>query len=348
VTESVYGVREETPPTAAEEGRTRIFFPHLIAQRTTQWERGADPMTQVAFTSDYDSYGQPCTQTAIAVPRGRDHRVAGPTGAPYLATHTVTDYAQRDDADRYLVGRAARVTTYEIVNDGSLSLLDLYGAVVAGSVPRRVFGQTLNFYDGKAFEGLGLGQLGDHGVLARSKALVLSEEILREAYSSGPEVTDPPELPPYLAPSGITVWTEEYLQEFRDLLPPVPVRLPCRQRRVCGRGGAGLLRGHRTAALRLPGRPERRREGLLPATRPARPRDDRRIRRLRPAPGRSDRSARDHASGKRLPGAAARGHRAQRQPQRRRLHTARSRGRQCHHGKAGEPWATRRRRPEHN
>ena len=54
----------------ASTDRQRIFFPHSVAQRTTQWERGDDPMTQFAFTDDYDDVGQPRRQVAIACPRG--------------------------------------------------------------------------------------------------------------------------------------------------------------------------------------------------------------------------------------------------------------------------------------
>ena len=54
--------------------RLRIFFPHVLAQRTTQWERGDDPMTRFTFTDDYDAYGQPRSQIEIAVPRGRRYR----------------------------------------------------------------------------------------------------------------------------------------------------------------------------------------------------------------------------------------------------------------------------------
>src|SRR5262249_32644264 len=53
VTESLFGVREESPPGKEEGDRPRLFFPHTLAQRTTQWERGNDPMTQFAFTGDY-------------------------------------------------------------------------------------------------------------------------------------------------------------------------------------------------------------------------------------------------------------------------------------------------------
>jgi hypothetical protein len=59
VTEALHGVREESPPEAGDTERPCIFFSHALAQRTTQWERGNDPMTQFAFTDDYDEYGQP-------------------------------------------------------------------------------------------------------------------------------------------------------------------------------------------------------------------------------------------------------------------------------------------------
>src|SRR5262249_12921661 len=42
-----------------------------------------------------------------------------------------------------------------------------------------------------------------------------------EAYRSGSTVSSPPEVPPYLVQSGLPAWTEEYPDEFRDLLPPL-------------------------------------------------------------------------------------------------------------------------------
>jgi hypothetical protein len=204
VTESLYGVREESPVVtgadAAEAERPRIFFSHLLAQRTTQWERGNDPMTQFAFTDDYDAYGRPRSQLSIAVPRGRDYRLAAEAGEPYLATQTVTDYAQRDDAQHYLIGAAPRVTSYEILNTGAPSVFALHESVLNGAASRRLIGQTLNFYDGPAFQGLPFGQLGEHGVLSRSDSLVFTDDMLREAYKSGATVQTPPELPPYLVP----------------------------------------------------------------------------------------------------------------------------------------------------
>src|SRR5262249_46310018 len=109
VTESLFGLREEAPPSLDESNRPRIFFPHALAQRTTQWERGDHPMTQFAFTGDYDEYGQARSQISVAVPRRRDFRTAVSPGEPnlkpYLSTHTVTTYAQRDQ--RFIVDRVA-------------------------------------------------------------------------------------------------------------------------------------------------------------------------------------------------------------------------------------------------
>jgi RHS repeat-associated protein len=221
VTEQAYGLREEADPTDERPERPRIFFPHLLAQRTTQWERGDDPMTQIAISDDYDAYGQPRRQITIAVPRGRNPRVDGAAGEPYLITQTETTYANRDDARRYLIGRVSRTTSYEILNDGSPAWFRLYRQIIDGNSARRLIGQTLNFYDGPAFEGLSFGQLGDHGALARTESLALTEEILRDAYKSGATAQTPPETPPYLAPGESGAWTAEYPQEFRDLTPPL-------------------------------------------------------------------------------------------------------------------------------
>jgi RHS repeat-associated protein len=219
VTEPLFGVREESLPSPSEPERLRIFFPHALAQRTTQWERGNDPMTQFTFTDDYDEYGQPRSQTSIAIPRGRDYRASMIAGDPYLATQTVTDFVHRDDAQRYLIGRATRVTGYEIENDGSATVFALHTSIQSGTASRQIIGQSLNFYDGDAFQGLPFGQLGDKAILSRSESLVLTDEILREAYKRGDTVLDPAEVPPYLVPGSAPNWSEEYPQEFRDRLP---------------------------------------------------------------------------------------------------------------------------------
>ena len=159
--------------------------------------------------------------SSIAVPRGRDYRMTAAAGEPYLATYEVTTYAHRDDAQRYFTGWVVRTTSYEILNDGSPSVFTLRSGILDGSASRRILGQSLNFYDGAAFEGLPFGQLGEHGILSRSESLVLTPEILQDAYRSGDTVQTPPELPPYLVPNGAPAWTNEYPQEFRDRLTPL-------------------------------------------------------------------------------------------------------------------------------
>ena len=65
------------------------------------------------------------TQVTLAVPRHRDYRAPAPAGAPYLETTVVeTRYAQHD-AQRYIVNRVSESASFEIVNDGSLTIHDL-------------------------------------------------------------------------------------------------------------------------------------------------------------------------------------------------------------------------------
>src|SRR5829696_202498 len=218
VTEQAYGLREESPPESGDTQRQRIFFPHALAQRTTQWERGDEPMTQFAFTDEYDAYGQARRQVSLAVPRHRDYRAPASAGSPYLGTLVETRYAQRDDAQRYIVDRVAASESFEILNDGSQTVYELYRQIQAGTVARKLFGQTFNYYDGDAFVGMSFGQLGDFGALVRSESLILTEELLREAYRD-PANPDTPGMPPYLRPEGAVSWPAEYPQGFRNKTP---------------------------------------------------------------------------------------------------------------------------------
>ena len=219
VTESVNGVREESPPDPEDAERLHIFFPHPLAQRTTQWERGEEPITQFSFTADYDEFGQPRMQASIAVPRGRDFRVAADSNEPYLATQAVITYAQRVDDEHYMTDRLAHADSYEILNDGSSPLFALWESIQTSSATRQLIGQSLNFYDGAAFEGLSLGELGDFGALVRTQTLVLTEAILQEVYRSSDTVLDPPEMPPYLEPNGTSNWTDDYPEALRSQIP---------------------------------------------------------------------------------------------------------------------------------
>jgi RHS repeat-associated protein len=219
VTESAYGLREESVRDPNEQERPQIFISHPTAQRTTQWERGDDPMTQFTFSGDYDEYGAARSQISIAVPRGRKFLQAlgpdAPAPEPYLATHTRTGYAPRDDADRYIVDRVARTTTYEIPNDGHDDLFSLAGKIASNILddPAHIIGQTLSFYDGPEFVGLPFRGIDRYGALVRTETLVLTETILNDAYGS--------QRPPYLVSSGSVNWSADYLGAFRDQLPPL-------------------------------------------------------------------------------------------------------------------------------
>jgi RHS repeat-associated protein len=218
VTEQAYGLREESAPESADLPRQRIFFTHPVAQRTTQWERGDEPMTRFAFTDDYDDYGQPRRQVSLAVPRHRDYRSPAPPGAPYLGTLVETRYAQRDDAQRYMVNRVCESSSFEVLNDGSSSVRDLYRRIQFHRTALELFGHSFNYYDGAAFVGLPHGELGDFGALVRTETLVLTEEILGDVYRdpAGPDAQD---RPPYLRVDGVTSWPETYPKEFQDATP---------------------------------------------------------------------------------------------------------------------------------
>jgi RHS repeat-associated protein len=223
VTESLSGVREESPPAGGSPDRRRIFFAFGVAQRTTQWERGTDPMTRFTFTAGHDRYGFATGELAIAVPRGRDPFQSRPVaGEPYLATYAVTEYARRDDEQRYIVDRVARTTSYEVRNDGrptALSLRDdVLAGLPAGRASLRVIGHTRAFYDGEAYVGLAPGQIGEHGVAVRSESLAFTDAFLGELFDPADPLAVSPR-PAYLKPGEATAWTPEYPDEFRALTP---------------------------------------------------------------------------------------------------------------------------------
>jgi RHS repeat-associated protein len=203
----------------------RVFFPHVIAARTTQWERGNDPMTRFSFTEDYDEFGQPQKETQIACPRGWRTLDDAPS-EPYLATQSLTLFAAPPDgADAYIRDRVAKATTFDVVRlpgeeNAALPPLLQFKQEADDGVRVKVISQIINFYDGEAFVGLANGEVGEHGAVVRSESLVLTEEILREAYADA--VTDSPEIPPYLNPDGPPAWTPEYPQEFRDNIEALP------------------------------------------------------------------------------------------------------------------------------
>ncbi|MEW5926790.1 MAG: SpvB/TcaC N-terminal domain-containing protein [Gemmatimonadota bacterium] len=209
VAEHRWALREEEPPEDPCGRRMRVFFPHEVASRTTEWERGDDPMTRFAFTGDRDALGQPRLALSVAVPRGRDPLSEAEVDEPFLATLTVTGYAQAAPGGRFLGDRVAHATVWEIPDVTGGSVQALREQVLAGGGPaRRIVSQALSFYDGPAFQGLPLGQVGSTGAATRTEQLVLTPEILAAAYGA--------DLPPYLG--GAEDWSA-YPAEWRALLP---------------------------------------------------------------------------------------------------------------------------------
>lgn len=209
VNEYLHEVREERNQGSATafttDKRSPIFFPFTLAERTTQWERGDDPMCQFVFTEDFDEFGQARKQTKVACPRGW-RSLSDRTTEPFLSTRTRIDYATWGEANKlYIHDRVARTTTFELKNTAGKNLAELKDAPDGTSI----ISQKLNFYDGQEFNGLDYLEVGRFGALVRTESLALTREIIQAAYGS--------ETPVYLASSSPT-WPAEYPQEFRGTI----------------------------------------------------------------------------------------------------------------------------------
>ena len=217
VSEATFAVHEVEPPAAGED-RLRAFFPHAVADRSTRWERGDDPMTALTFISyldaagDFDPFGRPRASTEVACPRGWRDREDRPA-EPFLARHTRTEYAVPLDPTTYAHDRVSATTTFDLPGTAGRTLTEVVAATLApGDDGLRLEGHTVTHYDGEAFVGLPRGQLGEHGQVVRTTTLVLTEEILVEAYGA--------QRPPYLTQGGPADWDDDYPAEFRTLLAP--------------------------------------------------------------------------------------------------------------------------------
>lgn len=213
VTESQYALREIDPPTPANGGRQRIFFPHLRGQRTTQWERGDDPLTVFAFTDDYNEFGQPQRTTSIACPRGW-RKMSDKPSAGYLATRSLTEYASPWPSGPYIHDRVASTATFELLGTATKTVDDLRSLDAATSLS--VIGQTINYYDGGAFVGLSgtnFKRVGEFGVLTRSEQLVFTDQHLTDALANTGIAS-----PPWLDRQNPS-WAGEYPASFRSRVP---------------------------------------------------------------------------------------------------------------------------------
>ncbi|MBN1595252.1 VCBS repeat-containing protein [candidate division FCPU426 bacterium] len=213
VSESSYGIRQEDQ--GLKHGKP-VFFSFSETQRTTQWERGHDPMTQMEFAGNYDEFGQCRLKLNVAVPRGRNFRKQLDQAAEeiYLATRTYTAYAQPVDPDMYIHDRIAHTTVHQVKDDKRMSAHALWEAVLAEQnalFPSAVYmpeivSQIINYYDGDAFSGRPVGEIGEHGALMRAEQLVLTEQMIADVYGS--------ESPPYLR-QGNSGWDVAYPEKFK-------------------------------------------------------------------------------------------------------------------------------------
>jgi RHS repeat-associated protein len=210
VTETLHDVREVDP--GSSDGPP-VFFPFEIASRTTQWERGDDPMVHFAFSDEPNAYGLPTRQLAVAVPRGRDPRaIPADASKPMLSSLAVLTHAGRDDEQRYMVDRVCRSDAYEVIDDGRRSAFGLRDAAFGGSAELRRISHARYYYDGEAFIGLPLGRLGDFGAPVRSESLAFTDTFLAEVDPHGGP-------PPWL--QAAPVWTADYPEAFREAQPPL-------------------------------------------------------------------------------------------------------------------------------
>lgn len=125
----------------------------------------------------YDPLGR-VERTVNPTHRNTGHRAPTSIALPRSAGEQVTLFAQRDDAEQYLVDRVARATAFEILGEKARDLNALGHRILGGLASRRTIAQVLHYYDGAAFVGLPLGNLGEHGALVRTETLVLTSDVL--------------------------------------------------------------------------------------------------------------------------------------------------------------------------
>jgi RHS repeat-associated protein len=200
-----------------------IFFAAQRDVRTTQWERGDDPLTALTCTSGHDRFGRPQDDVKVVLPRRSAKRLAArcavvgavqPDERNVLATLTRRSYAEPDTAaspELYIHDKPAHVLLFGLAESRQVTehdpqdvravLVDqvaaaqaararlealLTGWSVGDPVPQAVelLQHVRNRYDGPAFEGRTDGKLGPFGVLTHSEELVFTDELLDAIYGT--------------------------------------------------------------------------------------------------------------------------------------------------------------------
>ncbi len=196
----------------------KIFFPISEGERTTQWERGTDPMTQFSFSGDYTNYGAPTRSISVAVKRGVNFANPGAIHS-FLSSYSTSDFIEVDhDIDgmtpdyQFMVGRVSKAESYEIIHRTTDDAIK-FGRYVIANGPNSadpLIGRTRNYYDGTTgdeYNGLSFGSIGLYGALVKSETLILTSDILMDAYGA---------IPSYIEnTAGGTTWGSEYPSDFQ-------------------------------------------------------------------------------------------------------------------------------------
>ena len=244
VTESLMGLRLEFEPSQNPAlftgwkqsgqgywaGSGYVFFPFNVAQRTTHYERGNDPMHSFIFIKGHDAYGNAEGQLSVGLPRGANPLSGG--NDSYLGTYGESEFIYKDIPNgQYMVDRVKRSVSYDTTLPANNTPVFAYRDRVFNGSTLPVIGCSLNFYDGNAFEGLPYGQLGDFGVTVRSETLVVTDEIITAAYGSDtPECFKPD--PDWSSNNGYPAAFEGLLQNgderlgYKDRRTGFPDHLP--------------------------------------------------------------------------------------------------------------------------
>jgi len=172
---------------------------HEVLSRSTVWDRGSDPLTRITASGYFDGYGRPRASMELGVPRGRDPREPG---APCLGAVTFTSYATRDDAAMYRIDRTASTARYEAVDPGTAAVTGFAASALDGDANGELRAMQFSYYDGDAFTGLALGQLGDHALPVRTEHLVITGGQLKKTMQPAADGATAGTLPPYLDSAG--------------------------------------------------------------------------------------------------------------------------------------------------
>jgi len=197
----------------------RSGIPRARTQPSGWVYQGDDPATSFEFQDGFDAYGQPTGGAQVACPRGFKKPADTPAGGEtYLTTHSSREYAQSQTP--YIVDRVAKTQTHELQDDGTLTLKELKSELAtkgthSGAVEWEIQSETINYYDGTAYQGLAAGQIGDFGARTASKTLVVTDAIVDEAYPSGSDAPDQSGKPAYLTADSPS-WPAAYPDEFQN------------------------------------------------------------------------------------------------------------------------------------